>query len=185
MRGRVEQIPEPGAGPDGGGDPERIVLGELEDFKVVEDDRLGQRAGKRSEGMGMQKNGMAAEAGAEARDGGGGAGEGARNLAMCGAGLEEGGDGTEQLRALQIVKKRKTALGEGAAAAQAEEPRYAPAVVGEVGAMESNREAAAVAPMLRAGGPGAEAGPEILHAFKGGAWPAHEPYESTMRASVP
>ena len=41
--------------------------------------------------------------------------------------------------------------------------------------MESNREGAALALMLRAGGPGAETGPEVVHTFKGGAWPAHEP----------
>jgi hypothetical protein len=38
--------------------------------------------------------------------------------------------------------------------------------------------------MLGAGGPGAEAGPEIVHSFDGGSWPAHEGWEGTTRATA-
>jgi hypothetical protein len=37
---RVDAVDEPGPPTDGGGDAERVVLGELERFEVVEDDRL-------------------------------------------------------------------------------------------------------------------------------------------------
>jgi hypothetical protein len=40
MRGRVEEIPEPGTGADDGGNTERTVLGKLEDLEVVENHRL-------------------------------------------------------------------------------------------------------------------------------------------------
>jgi hypothetical protein len=62
---------------------------------------------------------------------------------MGGAGLQEGGDGTEELRALEVVEKREAVLGEGAAAALAEESGDPPAAPGEVGAMETDRETAA------------------------------------------
>ena len=127
MRRRIEEIPEPGMGADGGGDTERTVLGELEDLEVVEDDRLGERRGKRGKGAGVQEKSMATEAGAQAGDGGGGADEGACNLAMGGAGLEQGGDGAEELGALQVIEKREAVLGKGTAAALTEEARDASA----------------------------------------------------------
>jgi hypothetical protein len=161
-------------GADDGGDAERTVLGELEDLEVVEDDRLGEWRGKRGEGAGVQEKSMATEAGAQAGDGGRGAGEGARDLAMGGAGLEQGGDGAEELRALQVIEKREAILGEGTAAAPAEEARDAPAATGEVGAVETDRETAGGASMFGAGGPGAEAGPEIVHSFEGSTGPAHD-----------
>ena len=117
---------------------------------------------------------MATKAGAQAGDGGGGAAEGACDLAMGGSGLEQGGDGAEELRALQVIEKREAVLGEGAAATPAEEARDAPAATGEVGAVEANREMSGGAPMFGAGGPGAEAGSEIVHSFEGGPGPAHE-----------
>jgi hypothetical protein len=173
MRRRVEEIPEPGAGADGGGDTERTVLGELEDLEVVEDDRFGDRRGKSVEGASLEKQSMAAESSAEAGDGGGSAAHGTGNLAMGGAGLEKGRDGTEQLRALEVIEQREAVLGEGAAAAETEKARDAPAAKGEVGAVETDRETAASAAMFGAGGPGAEAGPEIVQSLDGGSWPAH------------
>jgi hypothetical protein len=48
----------------------------------------------------------------------------------------------------------------------------------------TDREAAAVALVLRAGAPGAEAGSEVVHSFEWGARPAHEGCEGTARASA-
>ena len=73
---------------------------------------------------------MAAESSAEAGDGGGSAAHGTGNLAMGGAGLKEGSDGTEELRALEVIEQREAVLGEGAAAAETEKARDAPAAKG-------------------------------------------------------
>ena len=40
VRSRVDAVDEPGALPDGSGDTERQVLGELERFEMIEHDRL-------------------------------------------------------------------------------------------------------------------------------------------------
>ncbi len=122
----------------------------------------------------MEKKSMATETGTEAGDGRGSAAHGTRDLAISGTGLEESGDGTEQLRALEVIEQREAVLGEGASTEQTEESGDAPAAPGEVCAVATDRETTAGAPMLGAGGPGTEAGAEIVHSFEGGSGPAHE-----------
>jgi len=173
MGRRVEEIPEPGACADGGGDPERGVLGEFEGFEVVEDDRLGEGRRQGRQGAGVEEESMAAETGAESGDGRGSAPERAGNLTMGSPGLEERGDAPEELRALEVVGQREGVLGEGATTAQAEESGDAAAAAGEEGPVESDREEAASAAMLGTGRPGAETRMEIEHSFEGGSRPAH------------
>lgn len=121
----------------------------------------------------MEKESMAPETGAEAGYGGGSAAEGTGDLAMSGAGLKECGDGTEELRALEVVEEGEGVLGEGPSTAKAAEPGDAAAAAGEVGAVQADGEGAATAAMLGTGGPGAETGMEIEHSFEGGSRPVH------------
>ena len=74
--------------PDGGGDAEGEVLGELEGLEVVDDDGLVELEVKLGEGSGEKKQAVTAEASAQPGDGGGGASEGASDLAVGGAGAQ-------------------------------------------------------------------------------------------------
>ena len=175
MRRGVETVDEPGVGANGRGDAEGEVLGELEGLEVVEDDRFCKAAVKGGKSPCEEEEGVATEARAQTGDGGGGAAEGAGELAVCGAGLEAGGNGYQQLGALEEVGEGEGLAGEGAATGQAEEAGDAvEAGVGvEAVATEAERSGAVTVGGTEA--MGAEGGLEGLEAFNGGARPLHGP----------
>ena len=127
---------------------------------------------------------MAAKTGAEAGNRGRRAAHRSGDLTMSGTGLKESGDGTEELRPLEVIEERKTVLGERPSAPLAEISSYAPAASGEVGAVQAERKTTMTAAMLGAGGPWAESRLKIAHSVEGGSWPLHEDEEGTNCATT-
>ena len=173
MRGvRGRSVDEPRPRPDGSGNTEGQILGELEGLEVIEDDGLVHLALECGQGPPEQQEGVSAEEGADAGDGRRSAAEGPGQLAVCGAGLEPRGYGSQQLGPFSVVGEGKRPSGEAAAAGETQETRVLAATGGSVRAVLPVAElvgSGVVAAVLS----GAEAGSKILHSIDGCARPLH------------
>ena len=121
MRRRVETIDEPGVCPHRCGDSERIVLGELERFEVVEDKRLVHRPAELGEGPRHQQDRVAPEPRRQPSHSRRRAPQRARDLPVRRAGDQPGRDRPQQLGPLAIVGHGESLPGERAPAGQTEE----------------------------------------------------------------
>jgi len=121
MGSGLEGVDVPGGLTDGGGEAEGEVLGVGEGLEMVDDDGAVGEGGEVSEGEGGEEECMATETGGAAGDGMGRAAEGAGDLTMGGAGLEERGDGDGEMGALEVVGEGEGLEREGAEAGEAAE----------------------------------------------------------------
>jgi hypothetical protein len=100
---RVKTINEPGVPTDRSSNPKRVILGEFEGLKVIEDHWFFESTTQVMQGARLQKHGMTPETGADPGDGVGRAVQRACDLSQCRAGDQGGGDRAQQLGPLAVV----------------------------------------------------------------------------------
>jgi hypothetical protein len=121
MGGGVESVDVPGVLTNCGGETEGEVLRVGERLEMVDDDGAVGEGGQGIEGERGEEEGMATETGGAAGDGVGRAAEGAGDLTMGGAGLEQCSDGDGELGELEVVGEGEGLEREGAQAREAAE----------------------------------------------------------------
>jgi hypothetical protein len=153
MRGVVQAVDEPADLTHGCTHTDGEFLAKEETLEIVVDHRLFD-ALYALERVGEQQEGVSAKTGGQAGDGAGSTTKRSRDLPVCRAGQQAGGDGRSELGSFHVVRKRETLLGEAPAAAATDEawdptPIAAPIVV----FVEIDAEAARIT-MRGTGGPG-------------------------------
>mgnify|MGYP001822305332 CR=1 FL=1 len=148
---------------------------------MIEDDRLDHAAVacEPPEGVGVQEEPVPSEARREARHRRRSAPEGPGQLPVGRAGDESRRDGPEQLRPLEVVRRRERLAREGAPAGHAAEARHvdAPSAIGP----EALEPVAGFPPkVLRAVSPWTEARAEGFESLDGSNGKVHAAYRATV-----
>jgi len=120
VRGGIDVVDVPGGSPDGGADPQGVVLAADEHLQVIVNYGLGQ-GGEPTVAMGMEEDRVPSEAIGLAGDGGLGAVGRTSDLPVTGTGGESRSDRDKQLGSLEVVGGRKRLAGAGTFAVEAKE----------------------------------------------------------------